>query len=181
MCIRDSCKFDAKFEEQSRQFNELKFDINEVKIKCESECNELKRDIKEVVKSVEKPVKSKPDEIVNTSNITKSSEGIINSSNVCSSNNGYNKEFISDNNDIKNADVIENGISKSDTVDNSSNIESRKLVDVSNEVVISIDELEKEWRDSLNAEYKKRANFSCSIYAVSYTHLDVYKRQPYPH
>ena len=33
--------------------------------------------------------------------------------------------------------------------------ESRKLVGVSNEVVISTDEFEKEWRDSLNAEYKK--------------------------
>ena len=33
-------------------FNELKRDINEVKIKCESSCNELKRDMEKVVESV---------------------------------------------------------------------------------------------------------------------------------
>ena len=52
-------KFDTKFEEQSRQFNELKFDINEVKMKCESSCNELKRDIEKIVESVEEQIKSK--------------------------------------------------------------------------------------------------------------------------
>ena len=49
--------------------------------------------MEKVVESVEKQIKSKSNQIVDTtisnngSNITKSSEGIINSSNVCSSNN----------------------------------------------------------------------------------------------
>ena len=46
-------------------------------------------------------------------------------------------------------------------VSSNSDGESRKLFGVSNGVVISVGELEKEWK------------------AVSYTHLDVYKRQRY--
>ena len=67
----------------------------------------------------------------------------------------------------KEGNKCENVVSKSDTVNNSSNSESRKLVDVSNEEVISTDELEKETRDSLNVEYEQRANFPCSIYEVN--------------
>ena len=69
-----------------------------------------------VVESVEKQVKSKLNQIVNTSNITKSSAGIINSSNVCSSNNSYNKEFRSDNDDVESGNVIENVIPDSDDI-----------------------------------------------------------------
>ena len=155
-------------EKQCVKFDELKIDINNVKNKCVSQCNELKRDMEKVVESVEKQIKSKSNQIVDTTvsnsgNMTTNSEEI--NDKVCTDD--YNEMLTSNNNDIKNGDVIENGVSKSDTVDNSSNIERRKLVDVSKKVVISIDELEKEWRDSLNAEYKKRANFSCSIYEVN--------------
>ena len=44
--------------------------------------------------------------------------------------------------------IAENGVSKNDTVSNSEN-KSRKLVGVSNGVMISIDEWEKEGRDNL--------------------------------
>ena len=50
-----------------------------------------------------------------------------------------------------------------DTVSNSRIDESIKSVEVSNGVVISTDELEKEWRDSLNVEYEQRANFSRNV------------------
>ena len=39
--------------------------------------------------------------------------------------------------------------------------ETRKLVGISNGVVISIDELEEEWRDRLNVEGVQRVKFYC--------------------
>ena len=55
---------------------------------------------------------------------------------------------------------VSNGVN---TVNNISDIESRKLVGVSNGAVISIDDLEKEWRDRLNVEWGQRANFSRDV------------------
>ena len=84
-----------------------------------------------------------------------------------------------------NKDVFEKGVSKSDTVGNSGDDESVNLVEFIEGVVVSVNELEREWRESLGEYCGWRANFSrvgevkaSHVFrAVSYTHLDVYKRQ----
>ena len=66
--------------------------------------------------------------------------------------------------DINKSEILLNKINGDMLSNSCGDNESRKLVDVSNEVVISTDELEKEWRDSLNVEHEQRANnFSCGI------------------
>ena len=84
------------------------------------------------------------------SNITKNNGGIVDKVSGGSNTSNCNDEIMLNKN---NNDIVENGVSKNDTVSNGEN-KSRKLVGVSNGVMISID-------------------------AVSYTHLDVYKRQEY--
>ena len=54
---------------------------------------------------------------------------------------------------------FENGVSKSDTIDNSSDIENRNVV----EVRVFSDHNEREYRGSLKVEYEQRAKFSCGI------------------
>ena len=58
---------------------------------------------------------------------------------------------------------FENGVSKSDTVNNSSNIESRKSVDISNEVVISIDERMNEIRSETKRETDELRERACML------------------
>ena len=103
-----------KFNEQNKfdtKFDELKVDINNVKNKRVSQCNELKRDMEKVVESVEKQIKTKPNQVVDTTisnsgNMTTNSEEI--NDKVCTDD--YNEMLTSNNNDIKNGDVIENGV-----------------------------------------------------------------------
>ena len=64
--------------------------------------------------------------------------------------------------DDNNDDVIENGVSEIDTLNNNSDEESLMGVEVRDEVLVA-DEIERVCKESLSA--------------VSYTHLDVYKRQ----
>ena len=59
-----------------------------------------------------------------------------------------------------NGDIIENGVSEIDTFNKSSDDVSIKLVEISNGVVMSVGELEREWEESLNEFGVQRANFS---------------------
>ena len=54
MTININSRFDSNEEKFDNKFDELKIDINEVKNKCVSQCNEFKRDMEKVVESVEK-------------------------------------------------------------------------------------------------------------------------------
>ena len=66
-------------------------------------------------------------------------------------------------NENNNNEVVENEVSMYDTLSNGSDNESRKLVGVSNGVLVSVDELEKEWRESLKVECVQRADFPGEI------------------
>ena len=54
--------------------------------------------------------------------------------------------------------ITENGVSKIDTVDNSEK-ESRMRVEVDYGLLVSVDDLEREYRGSLNVEGEQGANF----------------------
>ena len=81
---------------------------------------------------------------------------------------GYNPEVICDVTIINyideitlnknNDDVAENGVSKSDTVDNSEK-EIRMRVEVDHGLLVSVYDLEREYSGSLNVEGEQRANF----------------------
>ena len=49
-----------------------------------------------------------------------------------------------------NGDIAENGVSKNDTLSNRSDNENIMGVEVSDEVIISVNQLEREWRESLS-------------------------------
>ena len=66
-------------------------------------------------------------------------------------------------NNNNNKEIFENGVSKSDTISNSRNDESIKSVEVRNGVVMSIDELERGYEESLRGYEGQRANFPCGI------------------
>ena len=68
----------------------------------------------------------------------------------------HNGEIMLNNN---NKDIVENVVPKSDIVSNSSNDESIKLVEVIEGIVVTGDELEREWRDSLKEYWGWRADF----------------------
>ena len=69
----------------------------------------------------------------------------------------YSNEF---NSEIKsdNSDVVEKEVSMCDTLSNISDDESGRLVGINNEVLVSVDELEKEWEESLQVEGLQRVN-----------------------
>ena len=62
-------------------------------------------------------------------------------------------------------DVSENGVSENDTLNNSSDDENIMGVEVSGEV-ISVNELEREWKESLSEYGGQRANFPYGICGV---------------
>ena len=79
----------------------------------------------------------------------------------------YNDEMMTNNNQVivdkvievntsvmlsDNSDAVENEVSMCDTLSNISDDERGRLVGVSNEVLVSVDELEKEWKESLQVE-----------------------------
>ena len=67
----------------------------------------------------------------------------------------------------KEGNKFENGVSKSDTVNNSSDIENRIRVEVDQRLIVSVNDLEREHRNSLIVEGEQGAK-------------DVYKRQVLP-
>ena len=99
--------------------------------------------------------------------MTKISEGIINK---VSNNDNYSNKVTSDNNDIKNGDVIENMVSESDTLNNDSGDESLVGVEISDEVVV-VNESEREREERLGEYGGQRANFPCSISGVKTPHV----------
>ena len=60
--------------------------------------------------------------------------------------------------DRNNDCIAENGVSKSDTIDNSEN-ESRMRVEVDHGLLVSVDDLEREYSGSLNVEVEQGGNF----------------------
>ena len=86
-------------------------------------------------------------------------EGIINEVNDNHNGDNYNSELTGNNG------VVESGASKNDTVNNISDNENIMGVEVSG-VVISVDELEKKWRDSLRENRVQSVNFPRVICAV---------------
>ena len=220
-----SARLDDKFDRQSSELNNrfdeikteiksefnckfdvLKFNIDEVKMKCENSCNELKRDIEKIVESVAEQIKSKNTNDDNNENIV---NNVVVESKITNSNN-----------DIESGNVIEKVVSESETLKiDSETVSERESVICCNEVVISVDELEKEWKERVDECVGQRVNCSVicdepecskmlllegkrpllmkdlnyfpflykfvpsvwndvvSMISVSYTHLDVYKRQ----
>ena len=69
-------------------------------------------------------------------------------------------------NDYNGSEIILNQ-DNGDTLSNSGDNENKMSVEVNQGLLVSVYELEKEWRDSLNVEYEQRANFPCSIYEVN--------------
>ena len=67
----------------------------------------------------------------------------------------YNEELISNS-----EKMVENGVFKGDTVGNSDDDERVNLLEVIDGVVISVDELEKEWKEKLPVEGLQRVKFS---------------------
>ena len=65
-------------------------------------------------------------------------------------------------NDYNGSEIILNQ-DNGDTLSNSGDNENKMSVEVNQGLLVSVYELEKEWRDSLNVEYEQRANFSCGI------------------
>ena len=113
------------------KFDVLKFDIYEVKMKCENSCNELKQGIERIVESVGEQSKSK--------------------------NNNDNKKLTNDDNNVENENIINNVVVESKITNVNNDIESGNVI---GRVVSENDTVEVD-----------------SEIAVSYTHLDVYKRQ----
>ena len=95
-----------------------------------------------------------------TRNTGKGSENVINvaTENKVSNNDNYSNELTSSGDKI-----VENGVCKSDIVCNSDDDERVNLLEVINGVVISIDGLEKEWKEHLQVKGLKRVNFSCGV------------------
>ena len=62
-----------------------------------------------------------------------------------------------------NKDIVENGVSKNDMVSNSRYDENIMGVEVSEGVVVSVDDLEREWRESLSEHWWRRAIFPCDV------------------
>ena len=88
-------------------------------------------------------------------------EGIVDKvSNGVNISDDYNGEIMMNKN---NKDVVENGVSKSDTVNNSSDEENIMGVEGSEGVIISVNELEREWKESLSGCWGQRANFPCVV------------------
>ena len=142
-------KFDAKFDS-------LKFDIDEVKTKCENSCNELKQDIERIVESVGEQSKSKNN---NDSKKLTSDDNNVENENIIKNVVLESKVTIV-NNDIESDNVIERVVSENNTLEVDSEIVSeRESAICSNEVVISVDELEKEWKNNIVVEWGQRVNF----------------------
>ena len=99
--------------------------------------NELKRDIEKIVESVAEQIKSK-----NTNDDNKvENENIVNNVVV--------ESKVTNENSIENSNEIENVVSESETLKiDSETVSEREKVICCNEVVISVDELKKEWRES---------------------------------
>ena len=70
-------------------------------------------------------------------------------------------------------------ISKNMVLENNGvNIESTdEVLECNNGMLVCVDESERKWRESIQVEGLQGVNFSRDVVAVSYTHLDVYKRQ----
>ena len=82
---------------------------------------------------------------------------------------GNNDSEVMVNNDSN--EVVENEASKKDTLNDSRNDdENRRIFAVSNGVVISVNELEREYMESLNVEWVQRANFPGGI-CLSLIHI----------
>ena len=126
-----SNRFDTKFNEISSDINK-RFDINdsklnEQKIRCEISFNKFDAKFNEIKGEINIKVIQQLDKLGR------------NIENKVSNNVSHD--------DVNKSEILLNKIN-GDMLSNSCDNESRKLVDVSNEVVISTDELEKEWRDS---------------------------------
>ena len=156
MCIRDRLvtadnysdeKFDRRFDVQNSNFN-VKFD--EQNNKFDKLSNDFDRKFNEQKNCFDDKLNE-----MNVKLIQQLDKLGRNIENKVSNNVSHD--------DVNKSEILLNKINGDMLSNSCSDNESRKLIDVSNEVVISTDEVEKEWRDSLNA--------------VSYTHLDVYKRQ----
>ena len=95
----------------------------------------MKRDIEKVVESVGEQIKS-------------------------NNNNNDDKNVTSDKNDVENDNIIKNVVSESDMLKIVSEIvsESERVIGC-NGVVISVDELEKEWQERLDEYVGQRVNF----------------------
>ena len=78
-----------------------------------------------------------------------------------------NKDKIMVNNNNK---VADNEVFMHDMVNSRNNDESRKLFGVSNGVALSVYELEREYKDSLNVECEQRAKFSRDV-GLSLIHI----------
>ena len=171
MCIRDRS---IKFEIQNHNFNELKNDIQEMNECCKNTHETIMASLNKLEQSVErmgvhamKTEKNKTNE-----NCNDKCENMI-----------PEKELINDNNNVENhennSNVFEELVSETDTV-KIKNESTDELVECNdNEMLMCIDEVERVWKNNVVEEWGQRANFP--LIAVSYTHLDVYKRQAHHH
>ena len=75
-----------------------------------------------------------------------------------SSNNSYNKEFTSDNNDVESGNVIENVVSESDDNEVNYNSESERVM-VCKGVETNVDQLEREYEETVEVEGWQRVKF----------------------
>ena len=137
-------RFDSNDKKFDNRFNELKYEIQEIN-KCVENSNEtIRSSLTKLEQSMERM-----EVVVMNPNKNKTNEN--DNDNV--ENNECNTESSS---------VFEELVSESDTVEINSE-STGEIVGCDNEMLMSVYELEREWKES--------------IVAVSYTHLDVYKRQ----
>ena len=95
--------------------------------------------------------------------MTKINEGIVDKVSGGVNISNYNGEIMLNKN---NGYIVENGVSKNDTVSDSSDNESLKSVEVNDGVLVSIDELERGYEESLMGYGGQRVNFPCGICEV---------------
>ena len=130
MCIRDR---NIKFDELKNQINEINKRLENTHEIIETSFNRLEQNIEKMVESVEKQMYKN---VVLENKVT------------------------NDNNDVENDNIIKNVVSESDTLKIDSEIvsESERIMGC-NGVVISVDELEKEWRERVDEYVGQRVNF----------------------
>ena len=130
----------SNIKELGNDIKGLNNDMKERNEKWKLETDKLKENTEVGLKQVS---------VCNDNNMTKNSEEIINK--VSDS---YKEELISSGDKI-----VENRTFKGDTVGNSDDDEKVNLLEVTDGVVISIDELDKEWKESLQIEGLQGVNF----------------------
>ena len=151
--------FDEKFD---TKFDKLSSDFNELNTNCENNFNKLNKRL-DIHDHKLDEIKSDINKMkLQNFNIDKRINDIDERCNVIL------EQVITVNDNLKSfaskaGNKLENGVSKSDTVDNSSDNESRMRVEVDQGLLVSVYDLEREYRDSLNVDYEQRANFSCGI------------------